>query len=245
MRRRAKVDANQGEIVEAARAAGASVLSLAQLHGGCRICSSAIRRDNVVGSQADRKATLTPMEALWTEHWRARRWCAWRRWRRRWRFSGALYEPVSDAVPARLRDRRGETSMIVVYIAGPFRADSAWGIEQNVRRAEELALSHGAPDMLCSVRTRTRASFRRSARRHLAPWDMELLRRCDALLLTDTWSVRLARGPKPLKRGAAIFQSSPHWMNYWPSSLHARRRHRHGARAAVVVRCPNRAAVAS
>jgi len=30
--------------------------------------------------------------------------------------------------------------MKVVYIAGPFRADNAWEIEQNVRRAEELSL---------------------------------------------------------------------------------------------------------
>lgn len=29
--------------------------------------------------------------------------------------------------------------MKVVYIAGPFRADSAWQIENNVRRAEELS----------------------------------------------------------------------------------------------------------
>jgi len=27
-----------------------------------------------------------------------------------------------------------------IYVAGPFRADSAWGIEQNIRRAEVLGL---------------------------------------------------------------------------------------------------------
>jgi hypothetical protein len=31
-------------------------------------------------------------------------------------------------------------SMKRAYIVGPFRADSAWDIEQNVRRAEEVAL---------------------------------------------------------------------------------------------------------
>ena len=28
----------------------------------------------------------------------------------------------------------------VVYVAGPFRGDSHWDIEQNIRRAEELSL---------------------------------------------------------------------------------------------------------
>ena len=28
----------------------------------------------------------------------------------------------------------------VVYVAGPFRADSAWKIEQNIRRAEDASL---------------------------------------------------------------------------------------------------------
>lgn len=31
--------------------------------------------------------------------------------------------------------------MKVIYLAGPFRAATAWGIEQNVRRAETMALA--------------------------------------------------------------------------------------------------------
>ena len=76
----------------------------------------------------------------------------------------------------------------VVYIAGPFRAASAWEIEQNIRRAETLALEvwrSGIPAICPHTNTR----FYQGA----APdevWlegDLEILRRCDALLLTEGW----------------------------------------------------------
>jgi len=33
-----------------------------------------------------------------------------------------------------------EQKMPIVFVAGPFRADTAWEVEQNVRKAEECAL---------------------------------------------------------------------------------------------------------
>jgi Domain of unknown function (DUF4406) len=76
----------------------------------------------------------------------------------------------------------------VVYIAGPFRAASHWAVEQNIRVAEAIALEvwrMGAA-ALCP---HTNARFFSGA----APdevWlagDLELLRRCDAVLMVGRW----------------------------------------------------------
>lgn len=68
--------------------------------------------------------------------------------------------------------------MRVVYIAGPFRAENAWEIEQNIRRAEEAALElwRAGAAVLCP-HTNTRY-FQGAAPDHV--WlegDLELLRR--------------------------------------------------------------------
>lgn len=78
--------------------------------------------------------------------------------------------------------------MNVVYVAGPFRAKDAWEIEQNIRRAETLALEvwragHAA---ICP---HTGGRYYQGA----APDDMWLkgdfaiLERCDAVLLVEGW----------------------------------------------------------
>jgi len=78
--------------------------------------------------------------------------------------------------------------MNVVYVAGPFRADNAWEIEQNIRRAEALALEvwragHAA------VCPHANNRFYQGA----APddvWlkgDLAILERCDAVLLVKGW----------------------------------------------------------
>ena len=78
--------------------------------------------------------------------------------------------------------------MIVVYIAGPYRGANAWAIEQNIRRAEELALAVWRAGMaaLCP-HTNTRF-FQGAAEDHV--WldgDLELLTRCDAVLMVPGW----------------------------------------------------------
>jgi nucleoside 2-deoxyribosyltransferase len=78
--------------------------------------------------------------------------------------------------------------MKVIYIAGPFRAANAWGIEQNIRRAEALALEVWRLGAAC-ICPHTNTRFFQNA----APddvWlkgDIEIMLRCDAVLLTDDW----------------------------------------------------------
>lgn len=79
--------------------------------------------------------------------------------------------------------------MKVVYIAGPFRGKSAWDIECNIRRAEKLALEVWR-NGIAALCPHTNTRFFQGA----APddvWlegDLELLSRCDAVLMTPDWA---------------------------------------------------------
>ena len=103
--------------------------------------------------------------------------------------------------------------MKVVYIAGPFTASNAWEIEQNVRRAEAVALSvwrAGAvalcPHAMCRHYEGTLPH---------ETWiagDLELLYRCDAVVLADGW--RTSHGAKKealaaARRAMEIFCANP------------------------------------
>ena len=78
--------------------------------------------------------------------------------------------------------------MKVVYIAGPFRGKDHWEIAQNIREAETLALAVwrlGAAALCPHTNT---AHFQGAAPDDV--WlqgDLELLRRCDAVLATPRW----------------------------------------------------------
>ena len=78
--------------------------------------------------------------------------------------------------------------MLVVYVAGPFRGDSYWDQENNVRRAEELSLEvwrSGCAALCPHANTRF---FQGAAPDHV--WlegDLELLRRCDAIIMVSGW----------------------------------------------------------
>lgn len=78
--------------------------------------------------------------------------------------------------------------MKLIFISGPFRAPNSWEIEKNIRRAEALALEVwklGAAVICPHANTRF---FQGAAEDDL--WlkgDLEMLRRCDAVMLTDTW----------------------------------------------------------
>lgn len=77
---------------------------------------------------------------------------------------------------------------IVVYVAGPFRGRSAWEIECNIREAEALSLEcwrRGFPTICPHANTR----FIHEALPDEAylRGDLEILLRCDALLLTPRW----------------------------------------------------------
>ena len=78
--------------------------------------------------------------------------------------------------------------MKVVYVAGPFRGANSWEMEQNIRRAETLALDvwrMGAAVICPHTNTRF---FQGAADDNV--WldgDLELLARCDAVLMTPDW----------------------------------------------------------
>lgn len=78
--------------------------------------------------------------------------------------------------------------MPVVYVAGPYRGPHAWAIEENIRRAERLALDVwrlGAAALCPHTNTR---HYQGAADDAL--WlegDLAMLAKCDALIVTDDW----------------------------------------------------------
>jgi hypothetical protein len=78
--------------------------------------------------------------------------------------------------------------MRVVYVAGPFRAPTPWRVEQNIRRAEELALEVAR----CGAVPLCPHTVYRFFNGELDDqfWldaTMELLKRCDAIIVTPDW----------------------------------------------------------
>ncbi len=72
MRRAAKVDANQSAIVDALRAAGCSVQSLAAVGKGCPDLLVARGKVNILLEVKDATGKLTPDQKTWHEGWRGR-----------------------------------------------------------------------------------------------------------------------------------------------------------------------------
>jgi hypothetical protein len=78
--------------------------------------------------------------------------------------------------------------ILVVYIAGPFRGANSWEMENNIRRAEGLALEVwklGAAAICPHANTRF---FQGAAPDEV--WldgDLAILSKCDAVLLTPDW----------------------------------------------------------
>ena len=78
--------------------------------------------------------------------------------------------------------------MRVIYVAGPFRGQNSWEIEENIRRSERLALEVWRLGAAC-ICPHTNTRFYQGA----APdsvWldgDLEILGRCDGVMLTEDW----------------------------------------------------------
>ena len=78
--------------------------------------------------------------------------------------------------------------MRVVFISGPFRAKNSWDREQNVRRAEVLALEAwklGYAVICPHINTRFFDGAANDA--VFLAGNLEILRRCDFLLTTWNW----------------------------------------------------------
>ena len=76
----------------------------------------------------------------------------------------------------------------VVYIGGPFRGNSAWDIEENIRRAERLALEVWRLGVACLCPHTNTRFFQNAAPDDV--WlvgDLAMLARCDAFLVTEDW----------------------------------------------------------
>lgn len=78
--------------------------------------------------------------------------------------------------------------MILIYIAGPFRAPTAWEIEQNVRRAEEMGarvIQAGGYPVIPHANTRF---FHGHGEDQIyLDGTLEVLLRCDGMILLDGW----------------------------------------------------------
>ena len=78
--------------------------------------------------------------------------------------------------------------MRLVYLAGPFRGANTWEIEENVRRAERLALRVWQAGAACICpHANTRFYQGAAPDRVWLDGDMEIVRRCDALMMTEDW----------------------------------------------------------
>lgn len=78
--------------------------------------------------------------------------------------------------------------MKVIYIAGPFRGPTHWIVENNIRRAEALALEvwRLGVAVICP-HTNTRFFDGAADDSIWLEGDKELLRRSDAMMLTPDW----------------------------------------------------------
>ncbi len=101
--------------------------------------------------------------------------------------------------------------MEVVYIAGPFRGPNTWEIEQNIRRAEALALEVWRAGAV-AICPHTNTRFFQGA----APDDvwlkgyLEVVGRCDAVLLTSDYldsEGAISERNKGLLKGKWIFNA--------------------------------------
>lgn len=80
--------------------------------------------------------------------------------------------------------------MKLVYVAGPFRGPDSWMIACNVHRAAALALEVWKLGAACICPHLNTAQFQGAADDSV--WldgDIEILRRCDAVILTPDWSL--------------------------------------------------------
>lgn len=79
--------------------------------------------------------------------------------------------------------------MKVIYIAGRYRGPHAWAVEQNIRAAAEVAARVWAAGLvaLCPHTNAAHMEGAATDEQFLAG-TLELMRRCDAVLLVPGWS---------------------------------------------------------
>jgi hypothetical protein len=116
--------------------------------------------------------------------------------------------------------------MKLVYVAGPYRAPSEWHVLQNIRRAEEIALEVWRLGAACICPHKNTAFFGGAAADSI--WiigDLEIVRRCDAVICTDNWESSVgARGEVELAKQLQLpifytLGDLQAWLNSLPSII--------------------------
>lgn len=108
----------------------------------------------------------------------------------------------------------------LVYVAGPYSAPTAWQREQNIRRAEEVALElwrRGIPAMC--VHTIARYFFGAVPEQAAIEIDNAILDRCDAIMLVNGWersAGTLAEIDRMAAAGKPVFNADAFGhVEYW------------------------------
>ncbi len=81
--------------------------------------------------------------------------------------------------------------MKLVYVAGPYTAANSWLVEQNIRRAENMAArvwGEGAA-AICPHANARHMLEGVTTPEHALAGTMEMMRRCDAVILVDGWQM--------------------------------------------------------
>lgn len=80
--------------------------------------------------------------------------------------------------------------MKLVYVAGPYRAKTMWGVEQNIRKAEAVGMEIAKSGLAYPVipHCNTRGYFEETqGDQFWLEGTLELMRKCDAVMLTEGW----------------------------------------------------------
>jgi hypothetical protein len=113
--------------------------------------------------------------------------------------------------------------MKLVYVAGPYRASGQWDIFQNIRRAEALALQVWQLGAACICPHKNTEHFNGAAPdRVWLDGDLEMVRRCDAILCSPGWessSGSLGEVALAKQLGLPIFQSIEELRNWLAEPL--------------------------
>ncbi len=79
--------------------------------------------------------------------------------------------------------------MKVVYVAGPYRADSEYGVLSNIRRAEEIAVKYWGRGyaVICPHKNTSFLGGKFSDQTYLNG-DLEFVRRADIIVMCPGWA---------------------------------------------------------
>jgi hypothetical protein len=80
--------------------------------------------------------------------------------------------------------------MIVIYVAGPFRAKNQWGIVENIRKAERYGLMVAEADAMPLIPHANTAHFHGlKSDQFWLSGTLSLLERCDGAIFIPGWQV--------------------------------------------------------